>query len=169
MGEQELKEQISKELQEQQNWFDYYNRFAKVSDPVKPTLKKYVGVQSPDGSVRRMNPNSKDEVRRALDMYPGAMQQVGKNFGSYVDSPAWMANLAAQTPGGQQMMKDFGITQDELPAVLKMRDDFKAQYPQAFQLEAEYKDITPDEQGTGSELLEYDQAELAEEVLRNED
>lgn len=133
MGEQEIKEQISKELQEQQNWFDYYNRFAKVSDPVKPTLKKYVGVQSPDGSVRRMNPNSKDEVRRALDMYPGAMQQVGKNFGSYVDSPAWMANLAAQTPGGQQMMKDFGITQDELPAVLKMRDDFKAQYPQAFQ------------------------------------
>ena len=133
MGEQEIKEQISKELQEQENWFDYYNRFAKVSDPVKPTLKKYVGVQSPDGSVRRMNPNSKDEVRRALDMYPGAMQQVGKNFGSYVDSPAWMANLAAQTPGGQQMMKDFGITQDELPAVLKMRDDFKAQYPQAFQ------------------------------------
>ena len=133
MGEQEIKEQISKELQEQENWFDYYNRFAKVSDPVKPTLKKYVGVQSPDGSVRRMNPNSKDEVRRALDLYPGAMQQVGKNFGSYVDSPAWMANLAAQTPGGQQMMKDFGITQDELPAVLKMRDDFKAQYPQAFQ------------------------------------
>jgi len=133
MGEQEIKEQIRKELQEQENWFDYYNKFAKVSDPVKPTLKKYVGVRSPDGSVRRMNPNSKDEVRRALDMYPGAMQQVGKNFGSYVDSPAWMANLAAQTPGGQQMMKDFGITQDELPAVLKMRDDFKAQYPQAFQ------------------------------------
>ena len=133
MGEQELKEQISKELQEQQNWFDYYNRFAKVSDPVKPTLKKYVGVRSPDGSRRQINPNSKDEVRRALDLYPDAMQQVGKNFGSYVDSPAWMANLAAQTPGGQQMMKDFGITQDELPAVLKMRDDFKAQYPQAFQ------------------------------------
>ena len=65
-----------------------------------------------------MNPNSKDEVRRALDMYPSAMQQVGKNFGSYVDSPAWMANLAAQTPGGQQMMKDFGITQDELPAII---------------------------------------------------
>ena len=133
MGEQKLKEQISKELQEQQNWFDYYNRFAKVSDPVKPTLKKYVGVRSPDGSRRQINPNSKDEVRRALDLYPDAMQQVGKNFGSYVDSPAWMANLAAQTPGGQQMMKDFGITQDELPAVLKMRDDFKAQYPQAFQ------------------------------------
>jgi len=134
MGEQELKEQISKELQEQQNWFDYYNRFAKVSDPVKPTLKKYVGIQNADGSNhRQINPNSKDEVRRALDLYPDAMQQVGKNFGSYVDSPAWMANLAAQTPGGQQMMKDFGITQDELPAVLKMRDDFKAQYPQAFQ------------------------------------
>ena len=128
-----VEEQISKELQEQQNWFDYYNRFAKVSDPVKPTLKKYVGVRSPDGSRRQINPNSKDEVRRALDLYPDAMQQVGKNFGSYVDSPAWMANLAAQTPGGQQMMKDFGITQDELPAVLKMRDDFKAQYPQAFQ------------------------------------
>ena len=31
------------------------------------------------------------------------------------------------------MMKDFGITQDELPAVLKMRDDFKAQYPKHFQ------------------------------------
>lgn len=134
MGEQEFKEQISKELQEQQNWFDYYNRFAKVSDPVKPTLKKYVGIQNADGSNhRQINPNSKDEVKIALDLYPDVMQQVGKNFGSYVDSPAWMANLAARTPGGQQMMKDFGITQDELPAVLKMRDDFKAQYPQAFQ------------------------------------
>lgn len=58
------------------------------------------------------------------------------------------------------------MTRDQIVARL---DALRKQYPQAFQLEAEYKDITPDEQGTGSELLEYDQAELAEEVLRNED
>ena len=58
------------------------------------------------------------------------------------------------------------MTRDQIVARL---DNLRKQYPQAFEIEAEYKDITPDEQGTRGELLEYDQAELAEEVLRNED
>ena len=42
------------------------------------------------------------------------------------------------------------MTRDQIVARL---DALRKQYPQAFQLEAEYKDITPDEQGTGGELL----------------
>jgi len=42
------------------------------------------------------------------------------------------------------------------------------QYPQAFQIEGTYKDVT-NEQGTGGELLDAIEAEPAEEVLRNKD
>ena len=42
------------------------------------------------------------------------------------------------------------------------------QYPQAFQIEGTYKDVT-NEQGTGGELLDAIEAEPAEEVLRNAD
>jgi hypothetical protein len=43
------------------------------------------------------------------------------------------------------------------------------QYPQAFVIEGTAKDITPDEQGTGGELLAIDQDKSAEQVLRHED
>jgi len=42
------------------------------------------------------------------------------------------------------------------------------QYPQAFQIEGTYKDVT-NEQGTGGKLLDAIEAEPAEEVLRNKD
>jgi hypothetical protein len=42
------------------------------------------------------------------------------------------------------------------------------QYPQAFQIEGEYKDIT-NEQGTRGELLELDTSEPTEEMVRNAD
>lgn len=43
------------------------------------------------------------------------------------------------------------------------------QYPQAFQIEAEYKDVTPHEQGPGGELLEYIADESAQEMRGDED
>jgi hypothetical protein len=46
--------------------------------------------------------------------------------------------------------------------------DLQKKYPQAFQIEGDYKDVT-NEQGTGSELLELNTVETAEEVLRDKD
>jgi hypothetical protein len=43
------------------------------------------------------------------------------------------------------------------------------QYPQAFVIDGTAKDVTPDEQGTRGELLEYNSEQPAEESLRNED
>lgn len=43
------------------------------------------------------------------------------------------------------------------------------QYPQAFQLEPNMKDVTPYEQGTRSKSVEYIEAEPAEDSLRNAD
>ena len=57
------------------------------------------------------------------------------------------------------------LSRDEITARLAL---LQKQYPQAFLIEGQYKDIT-DEQGTRSELLEHDKAELTKEVLRNED
>ena len=57
------------------------------------------------------------------------------------------------------------LSRDEIVARLA---DLQKKYPSAFTLEGQYKDVT-DEQGSRVELLEHDQAELAEEVLRNED
>jgi len=56
------------------------------------------------------------------------------------------------------------MTRDQIVARL---DALKKQYPQAFEIEAEYKDVTPDEQGTRVELLESDTAEPTEKVLRD--
>jgi len=56
------------------------------------------------------------------------------------------------------------LSRDEITARLAA---LQKQYPQAFQIEGDYKDIT-NEPRSGSKLLEHDQAELAEEVLRHE-
>ncbi len=58
------------------------------------------------------------------------------------------------------------LSRDEITARLAA---LQKQYPQAFQIDADYKDITPDEQGSGSELLEHTKTEPTEEVLRNAD
>ena len=56
------------------------------------------------------------------------------------------------------------LSRDEITARLAA---LQKQYPQAFQIEAEYKDVTPNEQGTRGELLELDQAGTTEEVVRD--
>jgi len=44
------------------------------------------------------------------------------------------------------------MSRDEITARLAA---LQQKYPHAFQVEAQYKDVTPDESGSGSELLEY--------------
>ena len=58
------------------------------------------------------------------------------------------------------------LSRDEITSRLAA---LQKQYPQAFVIDGTAKDITPDEQGTGSELLAVDQDKSAEEVLRHED
>ena len=57
------------------------------------------------------------------------------------------------------------LSRDEIVGRLA---DLQKKYPQAFDIEAEYKDVT-NEQGTGGELLDAIEAEPAEEVLRDKD
>ena len=57
------------------------------------------------------------------------------------------------------------LSRDEITTRLAA---LQKQYPQAFQIEGTYKDVT-NEQGTGGELLDAIEAEPAEEVLRNKD
>jgi hypothetical protein len=58
------------------------------------------------------------------------------------------------------------LSRDEITARLAA---LQKQYPQAFQIEGDYKDVTPNEQGTRGEFLELDTSEPAEEVLRDKD
>jgi hypothetical protein len=58
------------------------------------------------------------------------------------------------------------LSRDEIVARLAKLQE---QYPQAFVIDGTAKDVTPDEQGTRSELLEYNSEQSAEESLRNED
>ena len=58
------------------------------------------------------------------------------------------------------------MSRDEITARLAA---LQKQYPQAFVIDGTAKDITPDEQGAGGELLAIDQEEPTQEVLRNED
>mgnify|MGYP001218001489 FL=1 len=58
------------------------------------------------------------------------------------------------------------LSRDEITARLAA---LQKQYPQAFQIDADYKDVTPNEQGSRGELLEHNKTEPTEEVLRNAD
>lgn len=58
------------------------------------------------------------------------------------------------------------MSRDEITARLAA---LQKQYPQAFQIEGSYKDVTPDEQGPGGELLEYIADESAQEMRGDED
>jgi hypothetical protein len=56
------------------------------------------------------------------------------------------------------------LSRDEITARLAA---LQKQYPQAFVIDGTAKDVTPDEQGTRGELLESDQEQSTEEVLRH--
>ena len=57
------------------------------------------------------------------------------------------------------------LSRDEIVGRLA---DLQKKYPQAFDIEAEYKDVT-DEQGTGGELLEYNEEIIAEKDVCDKD
>lgn len=57
------------------------------------------------------------------------------------------------------------LSRDEIVGRLA---DLQKKYPQAFDIEAEYKDVT-NEQGTGGELLEYNEEIIAKKDVCNKD
>jgi hypothetical protein len=57
------------------------------------------------------------------------------------------------------------LSRDEIVGRLA---DLQKKYPQAFDIEAEYKDVT-NEQGTGGELLEYNEEITAKKDVCNKD
>ena len=123
-------------------WFDYYKRFANLSDAVKP----YIQNTFTDAQGNPLDPNNKDHLKAIADLNKSAIKQVSQNVGKYVDTPAWQVKMFAP----QDTLDKYGITREELPKVLALRDKFKAEHPEAF------------------ELIKTGQADKAWELIRNE-
>ena len=123
-------------------WFDYYKRFANLSDPVKP----YIQNTFTDANGNPLDPNNKDHLKAIADQNKSAMKQVSQNVGQYIDTPGWQVKMFAP----QDTLDRYGITREELPRVLALRDKFKSEHPEAF------------------ELIKTGQADKAWELMRNE-
>jgi hypothetical protein len=104
-------------------WFDYYNKFAKIADPIKPQLKKIHN----DWGHNKFDPNNKADVKRFIDAQgPEYMNQLKK----YANTPGW----AIKSFASPKQLKKYGITKDELPQIIALRDKFKAEHPKEFEL-----------------------------------
>ena len=123
-------------------WFDYYKRLANLSDPVKP----FIANTFTDANGNPLDPNNKNHVKAIGDMNKSAMKQVSQNMGSAIDTPAWQIKMFAP----KDTLKKYGITKDELPKVIALRDKFKKEHPEAF------------------ELIRTGQGDKAWELMRNE-
>jgi len=122
-------------------WFDYYNKFAKMADPVKPFLKKTF---TRDGQP--IDPNSKQHIKGVADTNRTALRQISQNIGGAIDTPAWQVKMFAP----KSTLDQYGITREELPKVIALRDKFKKEHPKAF------------------DLIKTGQADKAWELMRNE-
>jgi len=123
-------------------WFDYYKKIASMSDPVKPFIRNTFT----DQHGNRLDPNNKDHVKSIGDANRTALRQISQNVGSAIDTPGWQIKMFAP----KDQLDKWGITQDELPQVIALRDRFKAEHPEAF------------------ELIRTGQADKAWELMRNE-
>ena len=123
-------------------WFDYYKRLASLSDPVKP----FIANTFTDANGNPLDPNNKDHLKAIADQNKSAMKQVSQNMGKYIDTPAWQIKTFAP----QDTLDKYGITREELPKVIALRDKLKKEHPEAF------------------ELIRTGQADKAWELMRNE-
>ena len=123
-------------------WFDYYKRFANLSDPVKPFIQNTFT----DANGNPLDPNNKDHVKAIADQNKNAIRQLGQQVGSSIDTPGWQIKMFAP----QSTLDQYGITKEELPKVIALRDKFKKEHPKAF------------------DLIRTGQADKAWELMRNE-
>jgi len=88
-------------------------------------------------------------------------------FSAAINAEKIRAALGGLTVDRREQINSIDqMSRDEITSRLAA---LQKQYPQAFVIDGTAKDITPDEQGTGGELLAIDQVEPAQELLRDED
>ena len=113
---------------------------------------------------RRYGVTTIGQLERLHQLSSGA-EDAGQ-FSAAINAEKIRAALGGLTVDRREQVNTIDqLSRDEIVGRLA---DLQKKYPQAFQIEGDYKDVT-NEQGTGSELLELNTVETAEEVLRDKD
>lgn len=127
-----------------------------------PHVVEYVK-QLRDERERRYGVTTIGQLERLHELSRGA-EDAGQ-FSAAINAEKIRSALGGLTIDRRENINSVDqLTRDQIVSRL---DALRKQYPQAFDLDM--KDVTPNEQGTGGELLELDKAELTEKVVRNED
>ena len=114
---------------------------------------------------RRYGVTTIGQLERLYTLSVGA-EEAGQ-FSAAINAEKIRSDLGGLTIDRRETINTIDqLSRDEITARLAA---LQKQYPQAFQIEAEYKDVTPNEQGSRGELLEHNKTEPTEEVLRNAD
>ena len=114
---------------------------------------------------RRYGVTTIGQLERLYKLSSGA-EEAGQ-FSAAINAEKIRSALGGLTVDRREQINTIDqMSRDEITARLAA---LQKQYPQAFVIEGTAKDITPDEQGTGGELLAIDQDKSAEQVLRHED
>jgi len=114
---------------------------------------------------RRYGVTTIGQLERLYKLSSGA-EEAGQ-FSAAINAEKIRSALGGLTVDRREQVNTIDqMSRDEITARLAK---LQQQYPQAFVIDGTAKDITPDEQGTGGELLELNPSEPTEEVLRHED
>lgn len=114
---------------------------------------------------RRYGVTTIGQLERLYQLSSGA-EEAGQ-FSAAINAEKIRAALGGLTVDRRENINTIDqMSRDEITMRLSA---LQKQYPQAFVIEGTAKDVTPDEQGTGGELLEYIEGKSSEEVLRNKD
>lgn len=111
-----------------------------------------------DERERRYGVTTIGQLERLFQLSRGA-EEAGM-FSAAINAEKIRSALGGLTIDRRETINTIDqLSRDEITSRLAA---LQKQYPQAFQIETSYKDITPNEHGTGGELLEVDKAEPAE-------
>ena len=116
-----------------------------------------------DERERRYGVTTIGQLERLYELSKGA-EDAGQ-FSAAINAEKIRSALGGLTIDRRETINTIDqLSRDEITARLAA---LQKQYPQAFQIEADYKDVTPNEQGTRGEFLELDTSEPTEEVVRD--
>ena len=113
---------------------------------------------------RRYGVTTIGQLERLHQLSSGA-EEAGQ-FSAAINAEKIRAALGGLTVDRREQVNTIDALSRE--EILGRLADLQKKYPQAFQIEGEFKDVS-NEQGTGGELLELDSVEVAEELPRDED
>jgi hypothetical protein len=69
-------------------------------------------------------------MKAIADQSPEQLKQLSQDIGKYINAPA----SVIKTFVPQSTLDKYGITKDELPKIIALRDKFKKEHPEAFEL-----------------------------------